>query len=330
MNRPADLSSPDTALVKEAINWLVKLQGKPDDHPFQLACLAWRQISPGHELAWQRVSLMLGEMQTNLHGLPAGFQASQVMHSTMRNLQKRRSLKLLTLAGLAISSALITKEQSLWQPWLADYHTQIGERRSITLADGTELSLNTNSSVDVRFDEQQRLIVLSQGEIMIKSGADLASPLKRPLRVQTQQATLEAIGTQFVVRLQAGSTLLSMQEGRVAMRPLALGQTMQIAEPGQHYRIYPDHLDLVELPIEADSWTLGALVVKEIRLGDFIAEISRYRPGYLRCDPAVADLRFSGVFQLDDTDKLLALIAHKLPIAVQYRTRWWVQIGPKA
>ncbi|MCB5184638.1 FecR family protein [Methylobacillus gramineus] len=330
MSNAPQLPAPDTALVKQAIAWLIQLKSKENDQATLTGCIAWRQSSSEHELAWQRVNLMLGEMQQDLNGIPDGIQVSQVMQNTMRHMQKRRSIKLLALAAIAGSTALMTREVMPWQPWLSDYHTTTGERRSMMLADGSELFLNTDSSVNISFDEHQRLIILNQGEIMIKTGSDSSSPRNRPLRVQTRHAMLEAIGTQFVVRLQQDTTLLSMQQGKVSMMPAAFHAPQKIAEAGQDYLIYQDRLDSVQLPMEADSWTLGALVVKEMPLADFLAEVARYRTGHLGCDPSVADLRLSGVFQLDDIDKLLALLPHKLPVVITYRTRWWVNVDRRA
>ncbi|MCB5189487.1 FecR family protein [Methylobacillus arboreus] len=326
------MTSPrlDDTLVKQAIDWLVKLQSNRGNDAVLAACTAWRQADPRHELAWQRVCLMHGEMRENLHALPDNAQTAQVLQTTMQRTQKRRSLKLLTLAILAGSSTLIGREIAPWQQWIADYSTDIGERRSFILADGSELFLNTDSAVDIRFDESRRLIVLNRGEIMVTSGPDLHSAQKRPLCVQTRDVLLEAIGTRFVVRLEDDATLLSMQQGKVAMTPSAFHAPQEVAEAGQHFLIHQDHLDLVQTPIEADGWTQGALVVKDMRLADFIAEVARYRTGHLRCDAEVADLRLSGVFQLDDTDKLLSLLPLRLPVAINYKTRWWVSVGRRA
>ncbi|VVN48093.1 Protein FecR [Pseudomonas fluorescens] len=63
-----------------------------------------------------------------------------------------------------------------------------------------------------------------------------------------------------------------------------------------------------------------------MRLGDFIAEVGRYRQGLLNCAAEVADLRLSGVFRLEDTDKLLAILPQTLPVQLRYRTRWWVTL----
>jgi transmembrane sensor len=68
------------------------------------------------------------------------------------------------------------------------------------------------------------------------------------------------------------------------------------------------------------------LSVQQMPLGEFVDELSRYRPGLLRCAPAVAGLKVSGTYQLADTDQILLLIARNLPVRIDYRTRYWVSI----
>lgn len=67
-------------------------------------------------------------------------------------------------------------------------------------------------------------------------------------------------------------------------------------------------------------------MTRDMRLADFVSEVGRYRPGYLGCAAEIGDLRLSGVFRLEDTDKLLAIVAQTLPVQVRYRTRWWVSL----
>lgn len=74
------------------------------------------------------------------------------------------------------------------------------------------------------------------------------------------------------------------------------------------------------------SWSSGRLIAERMRLADFADEISRYRHGLVRYQPEVADLRISGVFSLNDTDRALTNMASSLPVTVVYRTRFWVSI----
>jgi len=78
----------------------------------------------------------------------------------------------------------------------------------------------------------------------------------------------------------------------------------------------------------ADAWARGQLVADEQRLGDFLAELGRYRPGLLRVDPRIAGLRLSGVFPLADTDRILDTLPSVLPVRLQWRTRYWVTVVP--
>ncbi|MDF2796581.1 MAG: iron dicitrate transporter FecR, partial [Pseudomonas orientalis] len=75
------------------------------------------------------------------------------------------------------------------------------------------------------------------------------------------------------------------------------------------------------------AWNDGVLSVQKMPLGEFIAEVSRYRPGVVRCSDTVAGLYVFGTYQLADTDQILALIARTLPIRINYRTRYWVNVS---
>ncbi|MNT69671.1 fec operon regulator FecR [compost metagenome] len=77
------------------------------------------------------------------------------------------------------------------------------------------------------------------------------------------------------------------------------------------------------------SWSDGVLAAHDMRLEEFLAELARYRPGVIRCDPRVANLRVSGVYPLGNTDKVLDTLALTLPVSVRSMTRYWVSFGPR-
>jgi transmembrane sensor len=68
------------------------------------------------------------------------------------------------------------------------------------------------------------------------------------------------------------------------------------------------------------------LVAIDWRLGDFITELARYRPGHLSCAPEVAELRVSGAFTVDDSDAVLANLTASLPVRVRSFSRYWVRV----
>lgn len=82
-------------------------------------------------------------------------------------------------------------------------------------------------------------------------------------------------------------------------------------------------------PADGALWARGVLAVEDLRLDEFLAELSRYRPGWIRCEPAVAGLRLSGAFMLNDTDAVLDNLARLLPVRVLERTRYWITVAPR-
>ncbi len=74
------------------------------------------------------------------------------------------------------------------------------------------------------------------------------------------------------------------------------------------------------------GWRDGVLVAQDQPLGHFLRELSRYRPGVLRWDETLEALRITGSFRLDNTDRILTLLAASLPLDVHMRTRYWVTL----
>jgi ferric-dicitrate binding protein FerR (iron transport regulator) len=113
--------------------------------------------------------------------------------------------------------------------------------------------------------------------------------------------------------------------------PLAADGTPTQVQAGQSYLIDHHRAKLAPpLDMDAGAWVDGLIVTRNMRLGDFLDEVGRYRHGYLTCAADIADLRLSGVFRLENTDRLLAILPQTLPVQLRYRTRWWVTLERQA
>ena len=318
-------AAPNPRVVKQAIQWTLRLNGSADPELIS-ACEHWRQANPDHETAWLRVQALNSELAAGYQAVPGARVALETLEDTSQRLQRRQALKLLSTFAIGASALWLARDVAPWQRWLADYSTATGERQRFTLADGSLLQLNTDSAVNVRFDPHQRLLVLERGEILVSTAKDAA----RPLRVRNRDGLFEALGTRFVLRQDEHSTRLSVEEGSVAIAPRVRGQTTAIAEAGQAYEINGDSALLAERSyMDSAAWADGLIVTRDMRLADFLAEIGRYRQGHLHCDASVADLRLSGVFRLDDTNQLLALLPQTLPVRIEKRTEWWVTVSSR-
>lgn len=313
----------DPAVVDQAIHWQVRLRFNQPDEQTQRTFEHWLQQCPEHVLAWQRVETLGDEFA----GVPAQL-ARQTLNATHHGMRRRESLKLLGLLATVSTAAWLGRDYTPVPAMLAQQRSSTGEQRRFQLDDGSLIQLNSDSAVDSDFDAQRRLIILRRGEIIVNVGADQLSPRARPFWVQSRNGIMRAQSSRLLARELDEGTLVAAQDGSVmvfpgssqspASRSVQAGNQLLFTSSGA--RIFRDNgLDLW-------SWGDGVISARNMRLDDFIAELSRYRPGVLRCAEEVADRRVSGTFQLADNDQVLALIAQSLHLQIDYRTRYWVTV----
>ena len=311
-------------VLDQAIDWLVKTQSGAAPPQVFAACEQWRAADASHEAAWQALQMTESTLR-QASALP-GRVALDTLAGSGRLRSRRQALKVLGLGMLGAGAGGLLLQQQPWRSFGADYATGVGERRSFNLLDGTRLQLNTDSAADVLFTAQQRLIVLREGEIFIRTGQDPGSASgRRPFWVHTREARLQAIGTAFDVRQESGRTRLMVEEGVVAIH---LPDTRPVlVQAGSEYLIDARSAQLQVSPgLYASGWARGALVARQMSLQDLAGELSRYRHGWLNCDPAVAQLRVSGVFQLEHIDLALDSLSQSLAVRIERRTRFWTRI----
>jgi len=310
------------AAADGAAEWLTTFRSGAVEETDRARWRQWRAEHPDNDRAWLHLEAVCARLQ-GLHGNGAYRALSAPDGGQTSHAGRRWALALLAGVGVAGLAGWHLHRSTVLQSLVADLRTGVGERRTWTLDDGTRLVLNTASAVDVRFDINQRLLVLVAGEISVVTGH--ADGDRRQFTVQTAQGRVRALGTAFTVRQRDGRTDVVVQHGAVALAPtkavslvLGAGQRTWFSS-GQ-----------VAPPVAAGSddiaWTLGSLVADDMRLADFLAELGRYRRGVLRCDPAVADLRFSAIFPLQDTDRILAMLPNSLPVRVRLHTPYWVSV----
>ncbi|MBJ9976730.1 FecR domain-containing protein [Pseudomonas sp. S75] len=314
---PSAEPTPAQSQVDEAIAWLVRLRFDEPNPQRERQFQCWLAEHPHNTLAWQRVS-SLGD---SLAGLPGALSRRTLENTRRQRLGRRDTLKL--LAGLAVGTgAAWTLREPLGLPALmADSRTATGERRDLRGSDGSQLQLNTASAIDLRYSASQRLLNLIRGEVSLASNPND----NRPFHIRTRIAQFSTRDGHLVLRENEAGLLLAVRRGEVQLagpsapsRRIGAGEVLQFDATG--------HAEPVRLAADPWGWTDGVLSVQRMPLGAFLAELSRYRTGILRCAPQVADLQVSGTYQLDDTEQILRLLATTLPVRVSYRTRYWVSV----
>lgn len=315
-------------IAQRAVEWLVELQSNGRTPERLVALQHWRAEHPDHEFAWQRIEAVVGTLQQV--STPAG---SVLAHATLapaRSASRRRAVKMLSVLIFSGGAAGLAAQRLPWRSWTADYRTDIGQQRTVALSDGTQVALDTNSAIDVRYDDLRRHIRLIQGEILVTSAKDMRSP-SRPLSVATSDGLATALGTRFSVRKHDGFTQVGVFQGAVrlepALAPSSSSSSSTASAPtlqaGQQGRFDTHAVSLSALDPDSAAWHDGFIVVKQMRLATFIEELNRYTPSALSYDPSVADLRVSGSYPIRDIDAVLDTVAVVLSLDVQRTQRFW-------
>ncbi|NVZ50874.1 FecR domain-containing protein [Pseudomonas sp. B6002] len=311
-------------VLEEAAEWLMRLSENDLSDSERAEWERWKVSSPERDRAWARAQLL----QSKLGGLPPSLAMSALDRPS--NPQRRAALGKLALLLAAMPVGWGSWKLAHTQQWTADYRTRVGERRELTLADGSRITLNTETAIDVLFDSQQRRVHLREGEILVQTAPDTAA-LPRPFLVSTRQGRMQALGTRFTVREVSSRTHLAVLDGAVKVMLAENSQTAPlIINAGQRTDFSALHFGSLN-PIDrnASAWIQGMLMADNMRLADFVAELARYRRGFVRCDPAIANLRISGAFPIADTQRTLNMLVQTYPvIATGHLSGYWVTLAP--
>jgi transmembrane sensor len=213
-----------------------------------------------------------------------------------------------------------------WLTGPADYETALGERRVITLSDGSRVSLDSNSEVTVKYTANARLLNLLRGQARF----DVAHNVERPFSVVAGDQKVIATGTAFNIDLSGPKVLVTLIEGHVvvvdeatnkpavvtASVPPPVSRTTEL-KAGQQLAALPAAVPEVE-PANikrVTAWTTGQLMFDNERLLDVVARINRYTDKPISIDdPKVGAMRISGVFNTGDVTGFVAIVTQYLPV----------------
>ncbi|RLU08176.1 sugar ABC transporter substrate-binding protein [Pseudomonas prosekii] len=299
--------------MRAAAGWLALIESGSASDQDRAELQRWRDSHSTHEQAWQKAQML----RQRFADLPSAL----AMASLDRPQPSRRTVIKRALGAVALVPAawLISRQLPL-DVWSADLRTATGEGKKVQLTDGSSLQLNTASAVDI--DLSKRLLKLVEGEIALNV------PGTKPLTIQTHFGQIVVSQSEVCVRQGASGCKVSVLKGAAQLQPLR-GPVFSL-RGGQQVSLRAAGAGNVEpFDVLAPGWRDGVLMAQNQPLGDFLRELSSYRPGVLRWEPELESLRVTGSFRLDDTDRILALLAASLPIEVHSRTRYWVTLLPR-
>ncbi|NCE91799.1 FecR family protein [Pseudomonas sp. L13] len=302
----------DNRVRDEAAQWFVRLQDGPLSAQERQRFDAWRRAQPAHQYEidvlqglWSATDLLSEARLQALGDAPV-------------ERPGRRALLRYAVAASVVAVAVGLSVFSVFEPkaYNAEFSTQVGEHRQVTLPDGSVMDLNSRSVVAVHYAKGRRGVELKQGEAMFSVQHDTG----RPFVVSAGAGQVTVTGTRFDVRRDADQTRVAVEAGTVKVQgqasdhvvTLTAGCGTHVDPQGQVAAAYAVN------PEELTAWRTGKLVFNNATLGEVAREVSRYREQPLRVSTeAVGNLRLTSVFKSSDTDALLKALPHILPVALR-------------
>lgn len=307
------LQAPDAGadpVRHEAARWFARAHSGEWTAAAQAERDAWLAADPRHaaeyrmlESIWQAAAALPEDRLRALAEEPRRAQRPA----------RRRAL------GLGLCALLAAIALGIWQHAdpVAEYRTAAGERRSVTLPDGSTAELNSRSRIEVRFDGARRLVLLQEGEALFAVEKDAA----RPFVVDAGLGRARVTGTRFDVSRDTDQLRIVVESGSVEVAGRA-DKTAVSVGAGSAVRIDASgHAGQVrDYPVAAAlAWRQGQIVFADTDLASAVREVSRYRqqPIILAPRQGLETLRLTSVFQTADTDAFLTALPHILPVAVR-------------
>jgi len=312
------------AVSDEAVVWFTRLRSGDATEDDQREFEAWRARSPIHAREFDRASALWDDLDGLDDWADGELAEGKTVNHAPAYPPGRMQKRSMSRWGVSLVTVLlVVLSGSLWLPdiWVrlaSDYHTQTGEQKTLALADGSTIYLDTDSALSVDFSPQARQLVLHRGRALFVVAPDN----HRPFEVTTGGGTVRALGTAFEVYKKPDQVAVTVLESTVQV---SRNGSVASLIPGQriHYGSDTDLSDVESIDLgQIASWRRGKLVFNDQPLGEVIDEVNRYRKGAIFIlDPQLRTSRVSGVFDTGNPDAVLQALEDTLPIRLRRLTR---------
>lgn len=283
----------------EAAVWLARLHSDARSRDIEQSFKRWLAADPANAAAFERLTTTW-ELAGSVRLAPQPSRPLDLwrfFHAGLR----ASAATLAVCVVITLGALYLLRSDSTSKEQVAV--TAIGERRSLRLADGSRLMLNTDSRVSVQYREDMRLVTLEKGQARF----DVAEMPNRPFVVQVGGKQIVALGTAFDVRWTDSQLSIVLLKGRVAVTSTSPlpddAREAILLVPGERL-----HFEQTTRPIKSrtrvdreEAWMSGRALFESTPLQTAVAEINRYAVRPIRlADSSLAELRISGTFSVDD------------------------------
>lgn len=314
MSDPEQGSDPEHDVRAEAIAWLSALRSSENSEQYQ-AFEDWYAADPIHADIYDDVVANWETM-----GLAAQTPAAKASARQTTSIDGRSKVKW-AIAAVAVLVLTLVSGMGFTNPGVVppdravrtEIASQTGEIRTVTLDDGSRLTLDTGTAVTVAYRAGERQLTLKRG----RARFDVAHDPKRPFVVVAGSGTIIAHGTLFDVSLKEAGVTVALLRGSVEVKsgvasPAARTVRGRLLVPGQQV-ILSRRLPVAEATTLSDAetrWPTGILSFEDVSLSELALAVNRYNSVQIRfSDPAVAALRFTGSVAARDAGGLARMLS---------------------
>ncbi|WEL58071.1 FecR domain-containing protein [Pseudomonas kermanshahensis] len=293
-----------SSVRKQAASWFTRLMNVPKDHPDHEQLRLWLSANPLHAREYQAFCELWGDFSSTTN--------TQALAQAMERRHGRRTFMRRGVLGLA-ALLVVGLAWRFRQPLAFDaqYATAIGERRRVSLPDGSELYLAADTRLHVSFERGQRQVYLLQGQAIF----DVAHETNRAFRIDGGLAQVTVLGTRFVVERDARELRVSVERGWVRVDndngSLVLAAGEVASSDG---RAAPQRRDVAAS--NAFAFEQGRLVLEQAGLEEIANSLSRYRRQPVRVLPGKGKPSMNAVVQLDNVEGFVQALPSIAPIEV--------------
>jgi len=295
--------APSEEVRAEAAAWIAQLHDEQRSPDLEARVHAWLAKSEEHRRAFDRMTHAWeksGAIRLRARGDTAAAEG-----------RRRRRI---TPAKAALAATLVLIGAVLAYYWHDNaVVTGIGQQQVRLLRDGTRVVLNTDTRIEVKYDEHARRVRLIRGEAWF----DVAKRPAWPFLVSVDGEEIRALGTSFIVRHDDAQYLsVTLVEGRISVAAIAHNDEAppppaQILTPGQRLTISQNHASAVDRPelTRITAWERGRVEFEDTPLAEAADEMNRYSTTRITvADADIAQLRVGGVFRAGDSDEFVRIV----------------------
>lgn len=301
------MSDIDAKIEAEAADWVIRAQSGVISELDIIALTDWLDMSPRHARAYAEALTVWGGLDATE---PVQTLRSSVRPQTPRNPTRRLGVMAMGVGGLtAVAAGVFLMASGALSP-VRTYATHKGERQTITLADGTQLRLNTDTHLSVKMTRSARTVTLDKGEVSVT----VAHKADQPFRLLTGKLTLTDIGTEFNVARLNGEVRVAVREGQIEMADHSAASRLLPGDLGT-YREASGTRQLAKVdPAEAFAWQSSRAIYRNLPLSDVAADLNRYFEKPIIVEGDAAQLRLNAILTLDSQTAVAGRITEFLPV----------------